>query len=1010
MPRKKTNSRRRAAWIGTVIGALFLLLAAEGVSAAPCDITSSAPLIRHDLSASPSTSNSYCELCGTGYITVVISNPYDDDTDMTDMTLVADLQNSGLTFDDSVLPRVWVNGVDQGAGADPGPGPYGSVLTWTSTDIGELANLASNGVPLTASTLTIRFAVTRVGGATTHEGLISADRTISTSVEYTAVDTSGATSVACGGMPQTEPTGDVTLPLREPNPTVTKLGRNVDAGQGVSEYSQEVYGNNDDDIIWRIEVDNSAGTADLQDLRLDDVMDVGSLGITDLRYICDSEVAATDVAVSNVVDSDACDVFPAAPGDRIMDYDVDLPFTPVPAPAVDVPAGSSAYLYLVGKIPNAPNGSCSSDRVNTVSDVQWGCDAQSPAGGIDETSFYARPGSTTATLNTFSSGELTISVDYDGVGGAPYAGTKGRVIITIINDSGGTVSDLVLTNDLPPEYVVDATFEPTITARGAYGPYNGLTNDIDWDNRNGNPLLNNIPQFTLTSSAATNDGHANLLRHGDQLEITFGIILVRSASYDRVADLDVITEAPGATTDDTDPNHAYFLDNLPNTVSVDFNDFCTGGPNTDSYLSRHTPRPEDLDIQTYGPSGPVLDYILTNNNDTPLTVRLTNNGGHRAADYYVYIVFGRTMEVDLASLPSGCTDTPTDMPPLIEWQNPLGFPAEATIIECKEYDPSGPDLPAIARNGGYLDLDFIVRKSTVPEDIAADDLTFRADVIGEITLTNRTRLTFPPIVARGDGITDRANNYSIDAIRARVMGFNLNKSQAGNCSENNPPNDEVQIGEECSYHIRAGGWFGFLTPGYTPIEVRNIRVDDVLPNGQGYVDRSAYSNTGQIDVNPNFQRAVAPTPPTQYDMAEGTLFWTFNETSPYITQRNEWFEVDVRTRLLNDPIDASAVPNRHADSSRNTLTSNFNVVFLADDPVNRFTVPYGPSMSVYPPVADRRVTITVTEPEITVVKEVCNESLSPTGGGPGCTPWVTAANNGDALNTYIYRLTVTNEA
>jgi hypothetical protein len=585
----------------------------------------------------------------------------------------------------------------------------------------------------------------------------------------------------------------------------------------------------------------------LQDLRLDDVMAAGGLGITDLRYICDSEVAAANVAVNNVVDPSACDAFPPAPGDRIMNYDVDLPFSG--ATAVDVPVGDSAYLYLVGKIPNAPNGSCSADRDNTVSDIRWGCDAEPPAGDINATSFGPSPGSATATLNTLSSRNLTIAVDYDGVGGSPDAGTKGRVIITLTNNSGGTVSDLVLTNDLPPEYVVDATFAPTITATGAYGPYNGLTNRINWDNPNGDPLLNNIPQFTLTSSAATNDGHANLLRHGDQLEITFGIILVRSASYDRVADLDVITEVPGATTDATDPNHAYFLNDLPNTVSVDFNDFCTGGPNTDSYYSEHTPRPEDLDIQTYGPSGPVLDYILTNSNNTPLTVRLTNNGGHRAADYYVYVAFGRTMEVDLASLPSGCTATPTDRPPLTEWQNPLGFPAGATVIECKEYDPSGPDLPRIARNGGYLNLDFIVSKSADPADIAADDLTFRAEVIGEITLTDRTRLTFPPIVARGDGIIDRANNYSMDAIRARVMGFNLNKAQVGNCSENNPPpgapDDEVQIGEECSYNIRAGGWFGFLTPGYIPIEVRNVRVDDVLPDGQGYVDRSAYTTTSQ---------------------------------------------------------------------------------------------------------------------------------------------------------------------
>ena len=782
MPLKKTNHRLRAAWIAAAFGVLALLLAAQAAPAAPCDIRAGAPLIRHDLTASPSTSNSYCELCGTGFITVIVSNPYDRDTDMTDMTVEENLGSSGLTY--AGTTQVWVNGTPVAGSSGPVvTGANNQILTWTSTEIAALNRLAANNTPSSATDITIRFAVTR-NDPTDQEDLIIDDRTVVASLTYTSVNVRGPSEVPCPGMPATASDTDI-LPLREPNPTVSKLGRNVDAGQGVGQYSQQVYGNNDDDIIWRIEVDNSAGTADLQDLRLDDVMAAGGLGITDLRYICDSEVAAANVAVNNVVDPSACDAFPAAPGDRIMNYDVDLPFSG--STAVDVPAGDSAYLYLVGKIPSAPNGSCSADRDNTVSDIRWGCNGEGPAGDINATSFGPSPGSATATLNTRSSTNLTIAVDYDGVGGSPNAGTKGRVIITLTNNSGGTVSDLVLTNDLPPEYVVDATFAPRITATGAYGPYNGLTNQINWDNPNGDPLLNNIPQFTLTSSAATNDGHANLLRHGDQLEITFGIILVRSESYDRVADLDVITEVPGATTDATDPNHAYFLNDLPNTVSVVFNDFCNGDPNTDSYDSEHTPRPEDLDIQTYGPSGPVLDYILTNSNNTPLTVRLTNNGGHRAADYYVYVAFGRTMEVDLTSLPSGCTATPTDRPPLTEWQNPLGFPAGATVIECKEYDPSGPDLPTIARNGGHLDLDFMVSKSADPADIAADDLTFRAEVIGEITLTDRTRLTFPPIGARGDNITDRANNYSIDAIRARVMGFNLNKAQVGNCSENNPP-------------------------------------------------------------------------------------------------------------------------------------------------------------------------------------------------------------------------------
>ncbi|MGB5745434.1 MAG: hypothetical protein WBM69_00550, partial [Desulfobacterales bacterium] len=1009
LPLKKSKSKLRVEWIGAVFGALFLLLAAEAVSAAPCDITPGAPLIRHDLTASPSTSNSYCELCGTGYITVIISNPYDLNTNMTNMTVEEDLLSSGLTYV-AGSTQAWVNSSPVAVVSNPGI--TGSTLTWTSTNIPSLASLAAIATP--PSTLTIRFAVAPVD-----EALHIADpsRDIAASLTYTPVDVSGTPAVECLPGSATE-VDDDTLPLREPDPSVTKGVRNVDANQ--AGYAGTAYGNDDDDIIWQVRIANS-GEADLQDLGFDDVMASGNLNVS---YICPSEAAAEQIAVTLNGTGPGTMGCLAVGGNSVNDFDVDPPFGQLPDDTVDALQGGAAEIYLIGKVPAL--GSCSAPRTNTVSNIRWGCEADGAdnPGGINATSTGSPLADVDATLSTRSDLDLDISVDYDGVtAGDPDPGTKGRVVITIDNNSGGTVRNLVLNNALPDEYVVDATYTPTVMATGAYGYYDGLTNFITWDNPQGDPLDNTDPQFTLTSGppaspVTTNDGHGNLLRNGDTVVITFGVVLVHQPFYDLEADLDVIEETPGSSTDPdpTLPAHNPSVFDQRNILSVAFENFCTPGTTTDTVTTFPVPDPEDLDIQTYGPSGPLLDYILTNNDNTPLTVRLTNNGGHRAADYYVYVAFGRTMEVDLASLPSGCTASPADMPPLTEWQNPLDFPAGATIIECKEYDPSGPDLSAIARNGGYLDLDFIVSKSTDPADIAADDLTFRADVIGEITLSDRTRLTFPPIVTRGDGITDRANNYSIDAIRARVMGFNLNKAQVGNCSENNPPpgapDDEVQIGEECSYHIRAGGWFGFLTPGYIPIEVRNVRVDDVLPDGQGYVsstDPEDPPTTGQID-NTAFARVGGPAPPNWDllgDLAEGTLFWTFNDNGIYITQKDEWFELDLRTRLLNDPLNASGVPNRHANLSTNTLTSNFNVVFRANTG-NEFTVPYGPGMIVYPPVADRQVILTVTEPYITVVKEVCNESLY--GVGPTCTTWVTAANDGDALNTYIYRLTVTNEA
>ena len=50
-----------------------------------------------------------------------------------------------------------------------------------------------------------------------------------------------------------------------------------------------------------------------------------------------------------------------------------------------------------------------------------------------------------------------------------------------------------------------------------------------------------------------------------------------------------------------------------------------------------------------------------------------------------------------------------------------------------------------------------------------------------------------------------------------------------------PVDDEVQIGEECEFHIESGGWFGFETPGYDYIEIENVQVVDRIPDGQGYI-------------------------------------------------------------------------------------------------------------------------------------------------------------------------------
>ena len=78
----------------------------------------------------------------------------------------------------------------------------------------------------------------------------------------------------------------------EPAPEIIKTGRNLDAGQDSGSYSDPVYGHEDDDVIWRIEVRNN-GLADLQDLKFSDAIAPGNFTIS---HVCDNEGDATSVA------------------------------------------------------------------------------------------------------------------------------------------------------------------------------------------------------------------------------------------------------------------------------------------------------------------------------------------------------------------------------------------------------------------------------------------------------------------------------------------------------------------------------------------------------------------------------------------------------------------------------------------------------------------------------------------------------------------------------------------
>jgi large repetitive protein len=439
-------------------------------------------------------------------------------------------------------------------------------------------------------------------------------------------------------------------------------------------------------VIWRIQVANF-GSADLQDLRFDDLMQTGNLLV---NYACPSEAAATQIASANGTGPGSMGCVPAS--NTIYDFDVDNPFGNPGndwPDRVDVAQGQSAFIYLVGKVPAAPNGSCSPNRTNTVSDIQWGCEADPPAGGITATSTGYTPGNASATLSTRSvnSGtNLNVQTEILGTNLSQPAGSKGTVRITIRNYTGGTIKGLYLRDILPTEYVVDPTFAPEVRMYPAYGTaYPGMTNRIEWTNpvpgtvplTTTDPavaLANTAPEFRLYSSSVhpTYPDQLDMMRHGDRLVVTFRVVLIRPESYDKVASPDVRIEAPNSDPPGTDPANAI---SLSNRLYVNFEDYCEPGvikhPPTNPLVTTHQSNPEDLDIDI---GGSELVFILTGDpaQRLPLTVNLRNRGGHQAADYYTYVAFGQTMEV--VTVPTGCT--PTANPPLLDiWRLPSTIPS-----------------------------------------------------------------------------------------------------------------------------------------------------------------------------------------------------------------------------------------------------------------------------------------------------------------------------------------------
>ncbi len=483
---------------------------------------------------------SRCVLCGTGTVTLRLSNVSGVEVD--NIVITEDLLASELGIVTSTFRGVAVV-----------PTQAGTQYTW---------DLSTETIPAGGTAdlvFTVAYDTATFG---INEDLARNNTNISASVDY---------GLSCGVTQPTETTGIFPLTLDQPLPQVTKLARNVDAAQPNTAYAATVFGHVDDDVIWRVRVENT-GPINLQDVVLDDTI----TGNFDIDYVCPTESDANSAASGGPIGD--CDDISGGVTTVVNNFLMNDPFGVAGSDDVgSVPAFED--IFYVGKI----RSSCGVETNNN--NIEWGCDVDGTVGGLNSAALFtgATVDNAFATLSSEGTGALAgTSVTHTALGtdGGTDVGSRGIVTITVTNDTGGTMRGLVIDDVLPASYVVDNSAPITYAFTPAFGAaYGGAADEMthNIDLTPANLLTNTAPQFVITSNGDTGDNAVDfdLFREGDTFTITYQIVLIDPTRYDLVADLDTSPELD--TGDDPDST---FNVTVTNGLTITYDDTCTftGGP------------------------------------------------------------------------------------------------------------------------------------------------------------------------------------------------------------------------------------------------------------------------------------------------------------------------------------------------------------------------------------------------------------------------------------------------
>jgi len=500
------------------------------------------------------SAGSNCPLCGTARHIVRLRNTGQASVYNNVVTEISNPATTGLVLN---TVEFSTDGVTYApiVGAFSGTGTLGNPYLVNSTNIPAMAEL----VPLS-----------QAGGGMFAEVFVrfSFNTSDLTNAVSHTVTTAASANTACGALVNSG-NSNFTLGVTRPNINVTKVGINRTVAGGApttGTYVSPVFAGSTDVVEWRVTVTNSGPVAALN-VRLTDLF-AGS-GAANMQLCNLSGGCADNYASATTISSN----------------------TPVILPSLA--AGATRVLYLretVGTacLPAAP-------AVNNTARINWGC---------TPTSTLATPTNNTGTA------QLVTGPAFTGAAVAVLTQNNGRARITYtVTNSGGSVSDAVITATIPSWAVLDETYStPANATFSVAGP---LPASVTGLTRGG---TTSAPTWTVNGT----------FRNGQTLTLVYYVLPTNFAGAP-FNDLSAASAYPALTV--AEPNPA--LDPPPpasQTLTMDISAGVACPATATAFTPLDLAMP-DLDI-TAAPGGFANRLIATTTIGTvqQFIFRITNNG------------------------------------------------------------------------------------------------------------------------------------------------------------------------------------------------------------------------------------------------------------------------------------------------------------------------------------------------------------------------------------------------